>query len=124
MNKNRPVNLDITTFRLPITPYSSILHRISGVFLFLLIPLLLVMLDRSLESPEEFSRLQDSMDGFVMKFVVWTVVSALLYHLVAGVRHMIMDMGYGETLEGGQLGAKLTIGISAVLIFLAGIWIW
>jgi succinate dehydrogenase / fumarate reductase cytochrome b subunit len=57
------------------------------------------------------------------KLVTWGL-SALLYHLVAGVRHLIMDMGIGETLEGGKLGSKIVIVISVVLIVLAGVWIW
>jgi len=52
------------------------------------------------------------------------LLSALLYHLVAGVRHLIMDMGIGETLEGGRLGSKIIIAVSVVLIVLAGVWIW
>ncbi len=124
MNKNRPVNLDLTTIRLPITSYSSILHRASGIVIFLLLPLLLVMLERSLQSEASYAALMDTMDGFFFKFMVWVVVSALLYHLVAGIRHMIMDMGYGESLEGGKLGAQATLAVSAVLILLAGVWIW
>ncbi len=52
------------------------------------------------------------------------LLSALLYHLVAGVRHLIMDMGIGETLEGGKLGSKIVIVISVVLIVLVGVWVW
>jgi len=52
------------------------------------------------------------------------LLSALLYHLVAGVRHLVMDTGHGETLEGGKLGSKIVLAVSAVLIVLAGVWIW
>ena len=58
------------------------------------------------------------------KFVAWGLLSALLYHLVAGIRHLIMDMGIGETLEGGALGSQIVIAVSAVVIVLAGVWIW
>lgn len=58
------------------------------------------------------------------KFVVWVLLSGLMYHLTAGIRHLIMDLGIGETLEGGKLGAKLVFIISAVLIVLMGVWIW
>ncbi|MGE7959832.1 succinate dehydrogenase, cytochrome b556 subunit, partial [Pseudomonas sp. NPDC089530] len=58
------------------------------------------------------------------KLVIWGILSALLYHLVAGVRHLIMDMGIGETLEGGKLGSKIVIAVSVVVIVLAGVWIW
>ena len=58
------------------------------------------------------------------KLVIWGLLSALLYHLVAGVRHLIMDMGIGETLEGGKLGSQIVLDVSAVVIVLAGVWIW
>jgi len=64
------------------------------------------------------------MDHFLAKLVVWGTLAALAYHLVAGVRHLIMDMGIGETLEGGRLGAKLTFIVSAIIIVLLGVWIW
>lgn len=123
MNDNRPVNLDLRTIRLPITSYSSILHRISGVVIFLLLPVLLCMLEGSLASAESFAKLQGDMSGFFPKLVIWGVLSALLYHLVAGVRHIVMDLGWGESLEGGQLGAKITLGLSAALILIAAGWV-
>jgi succinate dehydrogenase / fumarate reductase cytochrome b subunit len=58
------------------------------------------------------------------KLVTWGILSALLYHLVAGVRHLMMDMGIGESLEGGKLGSKIVIAVSVVVIVLAGVWIW
>ena len=58
------------------------------------------------------------------KLVIWGLLSALLYHLVAGLRHLIMDMGVGETLEGGKLGSQIVLAVSAVIIVLAGVWIW
>ncbi len=127
MQDNRPRNIgisDLLAIKLPITSYSSILHRISGLVIFLLIPVLLIMLDRSLESPESFAALQADMSGGFMKLILWVILSALLYHLVAGVRHLFMDMGIGESLEGGQRGAWGTLVVSGVLILLAGVWIW
>jgi succinate dehydrogenase / fumarate reductase cytochrome b subunit len=47
-----------------------------------------------------------------------------MYHLTAGIRHLIMDLGIGETLEGGKLGAKIVFIVSAILIVLTGVWIW
>jgi len=48
----------------------------------------------------------------------------LIFHIAAGCKHLLMDMGIGETLEGGQLGAKIVLGLSVVLIIAAGVWIW
>jgi len=110
--------------RLPITAWTSITHRASGVFLFAGMAVLIWALDASLESAESFAALQTSLDSLLCKFVIWTVVAGLIYHSVAGVKHLIMDMGIGETMEGGVLGSRIVIATSAVLILLAGIWIW
>ena len=96
----------------------------SGVVLFLGIAILLYALDLSLSSAEGFAAVKDCLSSPVAKFVVWVLLSALLYHFVAGVRHLIMDAGVGETLEGGRKGAASVLIISAVLIVLAGVWIW
>lgn len=124
VNKNRPVNLDISTIKLPITAYVSILHRVSGVILFAGVAVLLWMLDASLASEESFAALKDGLANPVCQFVLWGTLATLAYHLVAGVRHLIMDMGIGESLEGGQNGAKIVFFVAAVLIALAGVWVW
>ena len=110
--------------RLPITAWVSITHRASGVFLFAGMAVLMWALDASLASPESFSSLQECLANPLFKLVIWAVVSGLIYHSLAGVKHLIADFGIGETMEGGILGARIVIGLSVVLILLAGIWIW
>ncbi|MDC7824954.1 succinate dehydrogenase, cytochrome b556 subunit [Pseudomonas sp. BLCC-B13] len=124
VNSQRPVNLDLRTIKLPITAYTSILHRVSGVILFLGIIVMLFALDKSLASEEGFAEVKACLTSPLAKLIVWGLLSALLYHLVAGVRHLIMDMGVGESLEGGKLGSKIIIAVSAVIIVLVGVWIW
>ena len=124
MNKNRPVNLDISTIKLPITAYVSILHRVSGVILFVGMAILLCLLDSSLESAESFKSLKSELSNPLYQFVVWGTLAALGYHIAAGVRHLFMDAGIGETLEGGQAGAKIALAVAVVLIVLAGVWVW
>ena len=85
---------------------------------------MLYALDKSLASEEGFGEVKACLTSPLAKFVIWGLLSALLYHLVAGVRHLIMDAGVGETLEGGKLGSKIVIAVSVVLIVLAGVWIW
>jgi succinate dehydrogenase / fumarate reductase cytochrome b subunit len=121
---NRPVNLDIGTMRLPITAWASIAHRASGVFIFAGMAILLWMLDASLESSQSFDALQESLASPLAKLVLWAVVAGLIYHSVAGVKHLVMDFGIGETMEGGIRGTQITIAVSAVLILIAGVWIW
>ena len=124
MNDKRPVNLDIATISLPITAYASILHRVSGVVLFFAVGILLWILDASLASQESFDSIKETLSSPIVKLIVWGILAALGYHLLAGVRHMIMDFGIGETLEGGALGAKIVIAAAFVLVGLAGVWIW
>ena len=85
---------------------------------------MLLALDASLSSEEGFAEVQAYLSSPLAKLIVWALMSALLYHLVAGIRHLIMDTGHGETLEGGRLGSKIVIAVSVVLILLVGVWIW
>ncbi len=124
MNKKRPVNLDIATLKLPITAYVSILHRVSGVFLFAGVAVLLWMLDSSLDSQEGFNSIGEMTSSPLFQFVLWVVLAGLAYHSVMGIRHLIMDFGVGESLKGGQIGAKIALTIAVLLIVLAGVWIW
>ncbi|WP_049722113.1 succinate dehydrogenase, cytochrome b556 subunit [Gilvimarinus polysaccharolyticus] len=124
MNNNRPVNLDLSTIKFPITAIVSILHRASGVFIFAGVAVLLWMLDSSLSSEEGFAAVQDALASPICKFIIWAVLAGLAYHLAAGVRHLIMDCGVGESLEGGRLGAKLMLVCAVILMLLAGVWVW
>lgn len=124
VNDKRPVNLDIGTMHLPITAYVSILHRVSGMVLLVLAGVGLWMLDLSLSSEAGFAALQATLTGFWTKLVLWALMAALAYHFTAGVRHLLMDMGIGESLRGGVLGARLVLVISVVLTMLAGVWLW
>ena len=124
MNKKRPVNLDIGTIQLPVTAYVSILHRVSGVVLFGAVGLFLWILDSSLSSEESFNLIKEFMNTLIVQIIIWLSLAALIYHLVAGLRHLVMDYGYGETLRGGILGAKLVLVFSAILMLVAGLWLW
>ena len=110
--------------RLPITAWGSITHRATGVFLFAGIAVLLWALDGSLSSKAGFDALTEALSHPLFKVVIWAVVSALIYHSLAGIKHLIIDMGFGETMAGGILGVRIVVALSVVLILLAGIWIW
>jgi len=124
VNSKRPVNLDLSKFSFPLPAITSILHRVTGVALFIGVAILLWLLDLSLSGEQGFSEAKDIFQGFFVKLILWGLVSALLYHLVAGIKHLLMDLGIGETLEGGRRGAQITLVVAAVLIVLAGVWIW
>ncbi len=110
--------------RLPITAWVSITHRATGVILFAGVAILLWALDASLASRESFSALQETLHHPLLKLVIWAVLAGLIYHLLAGIRHLVMDMGIGETMAGGIFGARIVIALSVVLILLTGIWLW
>lgn len=127
VKKQRPVNLDLQTIRFPITAIASILHRVSGVITFIAVGILLWLLGTSLSSPEGFQQAADIMDGFIVKFIMWGILTApaLAYHVIVGIRHMLMDFGYlEETFEAGQRSAKISFVITVVLSLLAGVLVW
>ncbi|MFD1008406.1 MULTISPECIES: succinate dehydrogenase cytochrome b556 subunit [Oceanisphaera] len=122
--KQRPVNLDLRTIRQPVAAISSILHRVSGVITLFALAILLWLLSYSLSSREGFLAVVDILDGFFVWFIMWGILTALAYHIVGGIRHLIMDLGYCEELESGALSAKVALGITGVLSLLAGIMVW
>lgn len=125
MKKQRPVNLDLTTIQFPVTAIASILHRVSGVITFVAVGILLWLLGLSLSSPEGFLVAASVMDSFFVKFILWGILTALAYHVVGGVRHMLMDFGYlEETFVAGKRSATLSFVITVVLSILAGVLVW
>ena len=83
----------------------------------------LFALELSLSSEAGFESLLAILSSPAGKFVTWGLLSALAYHFVAGVKHLLMDAGVGETLEGGKFAAQVTIFFSVILIALAAIWV-
>lgn len=124
MNKNRPVNLDLLTIRQPLPAITSIFHRISGVVLLIGVAILIWLFSLSLQSAAGFEAAKTMIKEGFAGFILWLVLAALSYHLVAGIKHLLMDAGIGETKEAGQLGAIAVLICSAVLIVLSGVWIW
>ncbi|MGP3591197.1 succinate dehydrogenase cytochrome b556 subunit [Vagococcus sp. WN89Y] len=125
VKKQRPVNLDLTTIRFPVTAIASILHRVSGVITFVAIGILLWVLGLSLSSEEGFYAASEMMSGFFAKFIMWGILTALAYHAVGGIRHMLMDFGaLEETFAAGKRSANLSFAITVVLSILAGVLVW
>ena len=127
VKSKRPVNLSMgqvldVNLKSPVA-IASILHRLSGVIVFLLVPVLLWILDKSLSSPEGFAQVQEIMNGFVVRFIVWVFVAGLIFHFVAGVKHLLADVGVAEELESGRLASTIALILSAIGIVAAFVWI-
>lgn len=125
VKKQRPVNLDLKTIRFPVTAIASILHRVSGVITFVAVGILLWLLGLSLSSPEGFLTASAVMGSFIAKFIMWGILTALAYHVVVGIRHIMMDVGcLEETLQVGKRSAYFSFVITVVLSILAGVLVW
>jgi len=123
VNDKRPKNLDFSTLRLPLPAITSILHRISGVFIFAGVAVLLWLFSESMSSSEGFARVGSWLSMPITKILVWAILSGLLYHLIAGIKHLVMDLGIGETLAGAQTAARLVVALSIIAIVASGVWL-
>ncbi len=128
MKSNRPVNLSMgqvlaVNLRSPVA-IASILHRLSGVIVFLLIPVLLWILDKSLASPEGFEYVKTVIFGNILvRFIVWVFVAGLIYHFILGVKHLLADLGFAEELQSGRTAATVALILSVIGIIAAFVWI-
>ena len=124
MKTDRPVNLALWTFKYPLAAIASLTHRITGAVLFVGIALLLYLLELALASEQGFAEAKALLAQPLPKLIVFGVVATLIYHLVAGIKHLLLDFHVGDSLEGGHRAAQLTIAVSVVLIVVAGAWLW
>ena len=120
----RPVNLDLGTINLPVTAYASITHRVTGVLMFFSSFLMLWALDQSLASEASFNAVAAVLSSPIAKGISWGIASVLTYHVLAGIKHLIMDAGIGETMRGGVLGARIVFVLAAAATALWGMLIW
>lgn len=123
LNKSRPINVNPLSIRIPITAFVSIMHRLSGILVFLLIPLLLSSLQRSLASPEGLAQVKDMWETPLCTLFVWAFYAGIVFHLFAGLRHLLMDIHIGDSLCAGRWGARIVLVLS-VLVVLLSFWFW
>ena len=120
----RPVNLDIGTIDLPVTAYASITHRVTGVLMFFASFLMLWALDMSLSSEASFKAVTAMLASPLAGSILWAIASVLTYHALAGIKHLIMDAGIGETMRGGVIGARIVFALAAAAAVAWGALIW
>ncbi|HYF18853.1 MAG TPA: succinate dehydrogenase, cytochrome b556 subunit [Ramlibacter sp.] len=119
---------DLPTYRLPAPGWVSILHRISGVLMFLLLPFVIWLFDVSVSSEISFARFTRAFGqgigvapGWLVKLVVLALIWAYLHHFIAGVRHVWMDVSHtAVSKQFGGLSAKVTLVLSLALTVILG----
>ena len=120
MKQKRPVFLNLWQIRLPVTAIMSILHRISGVALFLVLPLLVITLERSLKDPAGFQSLIECLDNLAVKVLLVILCWSLLHHLFAGARYLLLDVDVGiqrpQARATAWLVMLLALALSVVVI--------
>jgi len=131
-SSERPVyrNLSLgqlVAYRLPMAGIVSILHRVSGALMFLLLPFIVWLFDTSLTSEISYDRFASAfiagigvLPGWFIKLVVWALIWAYLHHFIAGVRHLWMDMTHSVSLQQGRSSALFTLAASLLLTVLLG----
>lgn len=123
MKSNRPIVLPLShvievNSKNPVA-MASITHRVSGVVLFLLIPVLLWVLQSSLGSPEGFEQV---FNNVLVRFLTWVFVAAIGWHFVMGMKHLMADIGLNEELNSGRTAA--IIGFVLAVLWVVGSFVW
>jgi succinate dehydrogenase / fumarate reductase cytochrome b subunit len=119
---------DLPSYRLPAAGIVSILHRISGVLMFMLMPFIIWMFDTSVSSEISFARFASAFNngigfvpGFLVKLVALALIWAYLHHFIAGVRHVWMDMSHAAVSKArGAASAKVVLAASLLLTVVLG----
>ena len=118
---------DLPTYRLPAAGWVSILHRISGLLMFLLMPLIIWMFDNSISSEYSFANFAAAFNiglgfvpGWFMKLVALALIWAYLHHFIAGLRHLYMDVCHAVSKEFGKSSAIVTLTLSIGLTLVLG----
>ncbi len=130
MSRPRPGTMrliDAVKYRLPLAGVVSILHRVSGGLMFVLLPFIIWLFDVSLSSEISYERFSSAFvagigfaPGWLVKLVVWALIWAYLHHFIAGVRHLWMDMTHSVTKEFGRTSAVVTLASSLLLTLALG----
>lgn len=120
----RPKNLNLTTIRLSLPALVSILHRVSGLLLFLAIPLLLLVLQATLHSPQQFAQVVRVLAHPLVKLLLLAGLLALIHHVLAGLRHLAMNMHWWHGLKPARLSGKLVLLLDVALTIWIAVLLW
>lgn len=112
---------DLANYRLPLAGFVSILHRISGFMLFLLLPFILYLLEQSLTSEISFVKFRSMLDNWSVKLVILAICWGYLQHFCAGFRHLMMDLHFGLDKDSARNSAVMVLGFSGSLTVLVAL---
>jgi len=121
MPDNRPVFLNLFQFRFPIAAVMSVGHRASGVLMVLALPFLVYMLDISLQGEQGFVAAQAVLQNGLVKFLLFLMLWALLHHLLAGIRFLLIDFDIGVDKESGRRSALVVMIAAPILAIVVGV---
>jgi succinate dehydrogenase / fumarate reductase cytochrome b subunit len=125
MQSDRPKYLNLLEIRQPLPAVVSLLHRVSGALLFFPgIPFLLCGLDMTLNSPQDYARLQSFLDNYVVKGLLTLLLWSFLHHFFAGIRFLALDLGYGGALGRARASSKIVLAAGILFTLLISTRIW
>lgn len=124
IKKERPKHLDLRVIRQPLPAIASILHRISGAGLFLMLPFLIYLLDLSLGTSQGFAMFKSIVAHPLAKLVLLGLLWAFLHHFCMGIRILLLDLGMGTDLGPARASAKAVLAISLGLTVILGVKLW
>lgn len=122
--KKRPKNLNLFTIRLPINAVVSIMHRASGMVLFLMLPAVLWVLQQSLASQARYLAIAHGLQHWACKLVLIGLAWAFFHHFFAGIRHLAMDVHWMTSLQKARFSSRVVLGLVAVAVLLFAWCIW
>ncbi len=120
IKKRRPKNLDLPSIRLPLPGILSILHRVSGAAMFLMLPFLLWLLQGSLASAESFASVKAVVAHPVFKIILLGLIWFYMHHFCAGIRYLLLDLDKGVELDAARLSSKVVFAVSIALTLIIG----
>lgn len=124
MAKKRPKYLNLVEIKQPLPAVVSILHRISGAGLFLMLPALIYLLGLSLGSPETFETFKAIAGHPLVKLVLIGLLWAYLHHFCMGIRVLLLDVHVGVEKPQARASAKVVLAVSLILTAILGVKLW
>jgi len=112
---------ELSNYRMPLASIVSILHRISGVLMFVLLPFVLYLLQNSLRSEISFAYYEGFVTYPLVKLIILALVWGFFHHFCAGVRHLVMDMHVGLDKDSARKSSATVLVISLVLTALVAL---